>query len=121
MIRTCPAHPDQVQPGAFFIDFVVLRIIISFVGDIIYMDGVRHITEDDFSMVAFIPIIVLLTVLLKYGVLRLYLPRMDWWALATTAGWLVGFLLIFIPNWQYWINMPTKLKLSTLLPGYNNL
>jgi hypothetical protein len=33
-------------PIAFILSFAILRVIIIFVGDIIYVDGVRHITED---------------------------------------------------------------------------
>ena len=33
-------------PITFFLDLAILRIIIGFVGDFIYVDGVRHITED---------------------------------------------------------------------------
>ena len=37
-------------PIAFFLDLIILRIIILLVGDLIYVDGVRHITEDYLSM-----------------------------------------------------------------------
>jgi hypothetical protein len=33
-------------PVAFFIDLVLLKITTRFVGDFIYVNGVRHITED---------------------------------------------------------------------------
>ena len=87
---------------AFFIDLVILRIIISFVGDFIYVDGVRHITEDYLSIYTFIPIVGLLTGVMQYGLLRRYLPRMGWWVLATIGGWLLGVLLIAIPIWLKW-------------------
>lgn len=86
-------------PIALGLDLIILRIIVSNVGDIINVDGVRHITEDYLAMYPFIPIVALLTGLLQYGLLRRYLPRMGWWVLAATAGWLMGALLILISIW----------------------
>jgi hypothetical protein len=91
-------------PIAFILDLVILKFITSIVGDFIYVDGVRHITEDYLGMYAFVPIAGLLTGVLQYGLLRRYLPRMSWWVLATTGGWLLGALLILIPGWlNIWI------------------
>jgi hypothetical protein len=78
-------------PIAFFLDLAVLLIIINVVGDYIYVDGVRHITEDYLGVSVFIPIIGFLTGLLQYWLLQLYLPRMGWWVLATAGGWFLGF------------------------------
>ena len=89
-------------PVAFFIDLVILKIIIRFVGDFIYVNGVRHITEDYLSMFTFIPLLGLLTGVMQYGLLRRYLPRIGWWVFATIGGWLLGVLLIVMPNWLYW-------------------
>ena len=92
-------------PIAFVIDLAILKVITKLVGDFIYVDGVQHITEDSLSMYTFVPIVGLLTGLLQYGLLRHYLPRMGWWVLATTAGWLLGVLLIVISGrhnfWTY--------------------
>lgn len=33
-------------PLAFFLDIVLMRLVSSLVGDYIFVDGVRHITED---------------------------------------------------------------------------
>jgi hypothetical protein len=92
-------------PIAFILDLVILKVITMFVGDFIYVDGVRRITEDYLSMYTFVPIVGLLTGLLQYGLLRRYLPRMGWWVLATAGGWLVGVLLIVISGrlnfWTY--------------------
>jgi hypothetical protein len=89
-------------PIAFFLDVVILRIITSFVGEYIYVNGVRHITEDYLAIYPFIPVVGLLTGLLQCWLLRRYLPRMGWWVFATAAGWLLGILLILIPGWLHW-------------------
>jgi hypothetical protein len=104
-------------PIAFFIDLVILRIIISFVGDFIYVDGVRHITEDYLSIYTFIPIVGLLSGVMQYGLLRRYLPRMGWWVLATIGGWLLGVLLIAIPIWLDWTDGSINLDLAFILMG----
>jgi hypothetical protein len=92
-------------PIAFILDLVILKVITMFVGDFIYVDGVRRITEDYLSMYTFVPIVGLLTGLLQYALLRRYLLRMGWWVWATTGGWLVGVLLIVISGrlnfWTY--------------------
>ena len=80
-------------PMAFFLYFAIIRFIMIFVGDIITVDGVRHITEDYLFTYLFPPIVGLLTGCLQYGLLRRYLPRMGWWVAATVAGW-VGLVLI---------------------------
>jgi hypothetical protein len=104
-------------PIAFFLSLVILRIIINFVGDIIYVDGVRHITEDYLGLDVFVPVVGLLTGVLQYGLLRRYLPRMGWWVLATTGGWLLGGLLIAIPTWLNWTEGSIDLDLAFILMG----
>lgn len=104
-------------PMAFFINLAILRIIISFVGDFIYVNGVRHITEDYLGMYFFVPVVGLLTGVLQYGLLRRYLPRMGWWVLATTGGWLFGALLIAIPGWLNWPGGAANLDLVFILMG----
>ena len=104
-------------PIAFFIDLVILRIIISFVGDFIYVNGVRHITEDYLSIYTFVPIVGLLTGVMQYGLLRRYLPRIGWWVLATTGGWLLGVVLIVISSWLNWADGPFNLDLAFILMG----
>ncbi len=89
-------------PIAFFLDVVILRIITRFVGEYVYVNGVRHITEDYLAIYPFIPVVGLLTGLLQCWLLRRYLPRMGWWVFATAAGWLLGILLILIPGWLHW-------------------
>jgi hypothetical protein len=104
-------------PVAFFLDLIILRIIILFVGDFIYVDGVRHITEDYLGMYIFIPIVGLLTGLLQYGLLRRYLPHMGSWVVATIVGWLLGVFLILIPGWLNWTNSLFNLDLAFIVMG----
>jgi hypothetical protein len=104
-------------PIAFFLNFAVLRIIIEFVGDFIYVNGVRHITEDYLFLYTFIPMVGLLIGILQYGLLRHYLPRMGWWVLATTAGWLLGVFLIVLSGWLKFIDETFNLDLAFLLMG----
>ena len=104
-------------PIAFFLSLVILRIIINFVGDFIYVDGVRHITEDYLGLYVFVPVVGLLIGVLQYELLRRYLPRMGWWVLATTGGWLLGVLLITIPGWLNWTDGSFNLDLAFILMG----
>ncbi len=85
---TLDSFDIAMSPVAYFLDLIILRIIILFVGDFIYVDGVRHITEDYLGLYTFIPIAGLLTGLLQYGLLRHYLVQMGWWVAATIGGWL---------------------------------
>ena len=82
-------------PLAIVLYFVIIQIIMIFVGDIIYVNGVRRITEDYLFGYLFVPITGILTGSLQYGLLRRYLSRMGWWVLATTGGWLLGLLLTY--------------------------
>lgn len=104
-------------PIAFVLDLAILRIIILFVGDYIYVDGVRHITEDYLAVYPFIPIVGLLTGALQYGLLRRYLPRMGWWVAATAGGWLIGVFLILIPGWLHWPYSLLSLDLAFIVLG----
>jgi hypothetical protein len=104
-------------PIGFFINLVILLIITHFVGDFIYVDGVRHITEDYLSTYTLIPIVGLVTGVIQYGLLRRYLPRMGWWVLATIAGWLLGMILIAIPSWLHWTGGAFDLHLAFILMG----
>jgi len=99
------------------LSFAVLSIIIQFVGDFIYVNGVHHITEDYLFIYTFIPMVGLLTGVLQYGLLRRYLPCMGWWVLATTGGWLLGLLLFLLPNWLNWTNRSLNLDMMFILMG----
>lgn len=104
-------------PIAFFLDLIILRIIESFVGDFIYVNGVRHITEDYLGMYPFVPIVGLLTGILQYGLLRRFLPRMGWWVLTTAGGWLLGVLLIMISSWLGWMEASINIKFVFIMMG----
>ena len=104
-------------PIAFLLTLIVLRIITLVVGDIIYVNGVRHITEDYLWIYPFIPIVGLLTGGLQYRLLRRYLPRMGGWVLATAGGWLLGVLLIALPGRESLINEFLGMSLVFLLMG----
>jgi hypothetical protein len=105
-------------PIAYFLSLITLKIITSIVGDFIFVNGVRHITEDYLAMYAFVPFASLLTGALQYGLLRHYLSRMGWWVFATVAGWLLGVLLIALPGWLGWIGAPlNNLDLIFLVMG----
>ena len=104
-------------PISFFLSLAILRIISNLVGDFIYVDGVRHITEDYLGLYVFVPVAGILTGVLQYGLLRRYLPRMGWWVLATTGGWLLGALLIAIPGWLNWMEGSFNLDLAFVLMG----
>ena len=104
-------------PIAFFLTLIALRIITRIVGDYIYVNGVRHITEDYLWIYPFIPIVGLLTGGLQYGLLRRYLPRIGGWVLATAGGWLLGVLLIGLPGRENLINEFLGMSLVFLLMG----
>jgi len=112
VILTCLAVPI-----AFFLGFAILRIIIDFVGDFIYVDGVRHITEDYLGIYVFVPVVGLVTGVVQYGLLRRYMPRMGWWVLATAGGWLLGVLLIAVLGWLNWSHEALNLDLAFILMG----
>ncbi len=81
-------------PIAYFIIMVILMIITLLIGDYIYVNGVRHITEDYLAVYFLAPVMGLVTGAVQYGLLRRILPRMGWWVLATAGGWLLGMSLI---------------------------
>jgi hypothetical protein len=86
-------------PLAYLLDLLSLRIITHFVGDYLVVNGVQHITEDYLGLYPFVPLAGLLTGGIQFGLLRCYLPRMGWWVLATTGGWLLGAFILLIPGW----------------------
>lgn len=104
-------------PIAFFLDVVILRILIHFIGDTIYVDGVRHITEDYLGMVVFIPIVALLTGAIQYGLLRRHLPGMGGWVALTFVGWLLGLFLNLVPVWLHWSSRFFNINLALIVLG----
>ena len=82
---------------SFFAYFPVIGLVTRWVGDTIYVNGVRHITEDYLFLYIFFPTLCLLSGILQYGLLRRYVPKMGWWILATMAGCLLVFAtMIFL-------------------------
>jgi len=84
-------------PIAFVLFSIILNLLVTSVGDYIYVNGERRITEDYLGAYIIFPFISLLTGVVQYWLLRRFLPRMGWWVLATAAGWLLGSVLIFGP------------------------
>jgi hypothetical protein len=93
-------------PITYILTVIILKIITDMVGDSVYVNGVRHITEDYLLMYIFVPIASLLTGALQYGLLSHYLARMGWWVFATVAGWFLGVFLIALPVWLGWTDGP---------------
>ena len=105
-------------PIAYFFSIIILKVITDIVGDYVFVNGIRHITEDYLAMYALVPSISILTGALQYGLLRHYLPRMGWWVFATVAGWLLGVLSIALPGWLGWTGTPlNNLDLIFLVMG----
>ena len=105
-------------PIAYILSIITLKIITNMVGDFVYVNGVRHITEDYLAMYVLVPSMSLLTGALQYGLLRQYLTRMGWWVFVTVAGWFLGVLLIVLPSWLGWTDAPlNNLDLIFLVMG----
>ena len=86
---------------SFLIYFLVIGLIERWVGDIIYVNGVRHITEDYLFDYLFFPMLCLISGILQYGLLRLYLPKMGGWILATLTGCLLVFVTMILFTWVF--------------------
>jgi hypothetical protein len=80
-------------PAAYLVVIIMLRIVTSFMGEYIYVNGVKHITEDYLALYFLVPSMGLLTGAVQYGLLHGVLPRMGWWIPSTVGGWLLGALL----------------------------
>ena len=104
-------------PIALLLNFIILTIITLLVGDFIYVNGVRCITEDYLYLYFFIPMVSLLTGAFQSALLRRYLSRMSGWVLATAGGWLLGILLVLMPDWLHLRNGYSDLNLAFLSLG----
>jgi hypothetical protein len=104
-------------PIAYLLCILILKLITNSVGDFIYVNGVRHITEDYLLMYVLVPIVSVLMGAFQYGLLRQYLPRMRGWILATMAGWFLGIFLIVFLRWLGWTAPMNTLDLTLLLMG----
>jgi hypothetical protein len=107
-------------PVTFFLTLAILRVVIGFVGGFIYVNGVRHITEDYLALYFYIPLVGLLTGVLQFMLLRRYLPRVGWWVPATLGGWLLGVLLVALSGWLGWTDSPSgNFNLMLILMGFS--
>lgn len=77
--------------AAGFIAWALISLITRIVGDTITIAGEPRITEDFLLLYVFFPIVGLLAGFLQFFLLRRYLPRLNWWILATFLGWLMPF------------------------------
>jgi hypothetical protein len=78
-------------PIALGLYFVIIRGIMIFIGDRIYLNDP---TEEFLFGYIFVPTAGILMGIAQFGLLRRYLPRMGWWVLATAGGWSLGLVLI---------------------------
>ena len=99
------------------LNFIILIIITLLVGDFISVNGVRHITEDYLFTYTFIPLVSVLTGAFQYALLRRHLPRMGGWVLATVGGWLLGIVLVLMPDWLNWRNGSVNFDLAFPMMG----
>jgi hypothetical protein len=83
-------------PIAWLISGVIISQIERVVGGTIEVAGRTRITEDFLFDYVFFPILVLLTGLLQYLLLRHYLPRIGWWIAATALGWPLGIAVVYL-------------------------
>jgi hypothetical protein len=105
-------------PTAFVLTLLPLSLTAHFVGDYIYVGGVRHITEDYLVVYFWVPLAGLLIGALQFLLLRQVLPRMGWWVPATLGGWLLGALLVALPGWLGWTQaFRQDIRLAFLLMG----
>jgi hypothetical protein len=86
---------------SFLAYFPVIGLVTRWVGDIIYVNGVRHFTEDYLFIYFFFPTLCLISGILQYGLLRLYVPKMGGWILATLAGCLLVFATMTLLTWVF--------------------
>lgn len=80
---------------AWYIAWALMSQITNIVGGRIQVGGQSRITEDFLFMYVLFPIMGLLTGIIQYVLLRLYLPRMVWWIAATLLSWLMPFAIGF--------------------------
>jgi hypothetical protein len=77
---------------AFAIYWALISLVKEAVGGTIQVEGQAHITEDFLLPYIFRPVLGLVIGVLQYILLRLHLPRMGWWIVATILGWLLGLI-----------------------------
>jgi len=89
-------YPGWVAVSAISILFAVavyrllIPPIVGTLGDRILVGGQSRITEDFLVPYILWPTLSLANGVLQWLLLRRYLPRMGWWIVATTVGWLLA-------------------------------
>jgi uncharacterized membrane protein len=68
-------------------------------------------------MYTFVPMVSLLTGAFQSALLHRYLPHMGGWVLATVGGWLLGIILVLMPDWLHWRNGYSDLNQAFLSLG----
>jgi hypothetical protein len=81
---------------AWLISWAIISQIERVVGGTIEVAGRMRITEDFLFDYVFVFLLVLLTGVFQYLLLRRYLPRMEWWIVATALGWLLGIATVYL-------------------------
>lgn len=109
--------PLLAMPLAFVLDLALLRIISSVIGDYVFVNGVRHITEDYVGVYLFLPLAGLGTGILQAVLLQRYLSSVTGWIAATVGGWLLGAVLTQIPGWLHWTNALLTVDAALLVMG----
>jgi len=90
-------YPGWVMASIFaiilswFAYFLVIGVVTRWIGHTIQVNGQTRITEDFLFYYIFLPTLCLLSGILQYCLLRLYLPKMSGWILATMAGCVLVF------------------------------
>jgi hypothetical protein len=93
-------YPGWVMASIFaitlswFAYFLVIGVVTRWIGHTIQVNGQSRITEDYLFLYIFLPMLSLLSGVFQYSLLRLYVPKMGGWILATMAGWLLVFAIM---------------------------
>jgi hypothetical protein len=83
---------------AWLMSWAIISQVERVVGGTMEVAGRTRITEDFLFNYTFVPLLILLTGLLQYLLLRRYLPRMGWWIVATAVGWPLGIVAVYFGN-----------------------
>lgn len=105
-------------PIAYLLDLIILWSLTAIIGDYIYVDGVRHITEDYLATYFLFPSMGILTGLAQHGLLRQHLSNVRGWVLATAAGWIGGTIPLLLPGWVTWAQAPINVSLLFTSMGF---
>jgi hypothetical protein len=79
---------------SWFAYILVIGVVTRWIGHTIQVNGQTRITEDYLFFYIFLPMLGLMSGILQYSLLRLYVPKMGGRILATMAGWLLVFAVM---------------------------